>query len=317
MACEPHGGPGWTNRVDQFCAHLETEEERSSHTRRSYRDTLLAFASWYRQQHGEDPELARIDKRDALDWKDHIERNGRADRQGNVKPAALATVNRKLSALRMFVRWAKDQGLADPRLDAPRPRKRHGRPKPKSLEPDERKALLKKVEGQGDTRDILLIRTGLEAGLRVAELAALHWSDVKITERKGSLTVRHGKGNKQRAIDLTKSLRHDFLEHGYERNRGKDKPVFTNSHGKGLSVRGIQDIVERLAATTRVGKRIGLDGCTAHTLRHTCADFLLNEVGLSVPEVAEILGHSDLKTTMVYLAPHTGRLADRMAAIEG
>jgi integrase len=177
---------------------------------------------------------------------------------------------------------------------------------------------LKKAEGQGETRDILLIRTGLEAGLRVAELAGLHWSDVKITERKGRLTVRHGKGNKQRTIDLTKSLRHAFLEHGYERNRGKDKPVFENAHGKGLSVRGIQDIVERLAATTRVGRRpVGLDGCTAHTLRHTCADWLLNEVGLSVPEVAEILGHSDLKTTMVYLAPHQGRLADRMAAIEG
>ncbi len=43
---------------------------------------------------------------------------------------------------------------------------------------------------------------------------------------------------------------------------------------------------------------------------------LLNEVGLSVPEVAEILGHSDIKTTMIYLAPHKGKLADRMASIE-
>jgi site-specific recombinase XerD len=43
---------------------------------------------------------------------------------------------------------------------------------------------------------------------------------------------------------------------------------------------------------------------------------LLNEVGLSVPEVAEILGHSDIKTTMIYLAPHKGKPADRMASIE-
>jgi integrase len=81
--------------------------------------------------------------------------------------------------------------------------------------------------------------------------------------------------------------------------------------------RAIQDIVERLAARTPLGKRVGLEGCTVHTLRHTCADWLLNEVGPSVPEVAEILGHSDLKTTMIYLAPHKGCLADRMAAIEG
>ena len=130
------------------------------------------------------------------------------------------------------------------------------------------------------------------------------------------MTVRQGKGNKQRAVDLTKSLRHAFLEHGYERHRGKDKPVFEGQRG-GLSIRGIQDIIERYAASARVGKRVGLDGCTAHTLRHTCADWLLNEVGLSVPEVAEILGHADIKTTMIYLAPHKGRLSDRMAAIEG
>src|SRR6185437_6956258 len=126
-----------------------------------------------------------------------------------------------------------------------------------SLEPDERKALLRAVEGRQSTRDILLIRTGLEAGLRVAELAALRWPDVKLSERKGQLTVRRGKGNTQRVVDLTKSLRNAFLEHGYERHRGKDRPVFDGRNGA-LSVRGIQDIIERYAGITRIGKRVGL-----------------------------------------------------------
>jgi integrase len=306
----------WSDHVDQFLSHLR-DEEKSAHTQRNYRDDLLAFAAWYRgTNRGHDPELARLVKRDLLDWKDQVERKGgRPDPQGHPRPAALATVNRKLSAVRAFLRWAQDLGRG-PAFEPPRPRRRQGRSKPKSLEPDQRKALLRTVEARGDTRDILLIRTGLEAGLRVSEMAALKWSDVKISERKGTLTVRHGKGNKERTVDLTKSLRNAFLEHGYQRHRGQDKPVFAGQRG-GLSVRGIQDLVERLAGITRLGKRVGLDGCTVHTLRHTCADWLLNEVGLSVPEVAEILGHSDLKTTMIYLAPHQGRLADRMAAIEG
>jgi integrase len=317
MPATDTAGPTWSDRVDQWIAQLR-DEEKSAHTQRNYRDTVLAFAGWYRTQNGgEDPELARLVTRELLDWKDHLERQGgRKDREGNPRAAALQTVNKQLSAMRGFVRWAQELGLTDARLAPPKPRRKHNPPRPKSLEPEERKALIKTVETRGDTRDILLIRTGLEAGLRVAELADLLWSDVKISERKGSLTVRHGKGNKQRTIDLTKSLRHAFLEHGYNRHRGKDKPVFESQRG-GLSVRGIQDIVERLAGITRVGKRIGLDGCTVHTLRHTAADWLLNEVGLSVPEVAEILGHADLKTTMIYLAPHKGRLADRMAAIEG
>src|SRR5262249_54479114 len=183
--------PSWSACVDRFDAHLE-EEEKSVHTRRVYRDTLLAFCGWHRESRGEDPDVGSVSKRDALDWKDHIERTGRADRQGNVRPAALATVNKKLSALRTFIRWAKDEGLADPRLDAPKPRRRHGRPRPKSLEPEERKALIRAVEARHDTRDILLVRIGLEAGLRVAEMAALRWADVKISERKGTLLV-HGK----------------------------------------------------------------------------------------------------------------------------
>ena len=274
--------PSWSDHVDQFLAHLR-DEEKSAHTQRNYRDDLLAFAAWHRHHNGgDDPEVPRITKRDLLDWKDHVEKQGgRPDRQGNTRAAALATVNRKLSAVRSFVRWAQDLGLSPP-FEPPKPRRRQGRSKPKSLEPDERKALIRTVEARGDTRDILLIRTGLEAGLRVSEMAALKWSDVKISERKGTVLVRHGKGNKERTVDLTKSLRHAFLEHGYQRHRGKDKPVFDGQRG-GLSVRGIQDIVERLAGITRLGKRVGLDGCTVHTLRHTCADWLLNEVGLSVP----------------------------------
>jgi integrase/recombinase XerC len=308
--------PSWSDRVDQFLEHLR-QEERSEHTRRNYRDDVLAFSDWYRDENRqEEPELSRISKSDILGWKEHIEKHGRADRQGTYHPAALATVNRKLSAMRAFLGWARELGYIDPRVDAPKPRKRHGRPRPKSLEPEERKALIRAVEARHDTRDVLLIRIGLEAGLRVSEMASLRWSDVKISERKGELRVRHGKGNKERTVDLTKTLRNAFLEYGYQRHHGKDKAVLEGQRGP-LSVRGIQDIVERLAAITRVGKRIGLEGCTVHTLRHTCADWLLNEVNLSVPEVAEILGHSDLKTTMVYLAPHKGRLADRMAAIEG
>ena len=46
-------------------------------------------------------------------------------------------------------------------------------------------------------------------------------------------------------------------------------------------------------------KRAGLIGCTIHTLRHTHATRLIQN-GMSVYEVKEILGHSDIKTTMRY-----------------
>ena len=56
-------------------------------------------------------------------------------------------------------------------------------------------------------------------------------------------------------------------------------------------------------------------GFSIHRLRHSCADRLLNEEGFTVPQVAEVLGHSDIKTTMLYLRPAKGKLSDRMANV--
>jgi site-specific recombinase XerD len=49
----------------------------------------------------------------------------------------------------------------------------------------------------------------------------------------------------------------------------------------------------------RAFKRAGLDGCTAHTLRHTHATRLIQN-GLNLYEIKEILGHADIQTTMRY-----------------
>jgi integrase len=266
-----------------------------------------------------------LTKRDVLDWKQSIEETGgRKDKDGEgnrtiARAAKTPTVNRKLAAVRSFFRWAQEHDLGV-RFDPPKPRKRQGRTEPKSLEADERRALLRAVESAGNTRDILLIRCGLEGGLRVSEMAALRWSDVKISDRKGEMRVK-GKGGKERTVPLTKSLRNAFVEHGYGRHRGKDKAPFESQRGgRPLSVRGIQDIIEGYGKAARVGKTVGLPGFSAHVLRHTCADWLLNnpdpDQRLTVPEVAQILGHADIKTTGIYLRPQGGRLAEKMARID-
>jgi len=73
--------PSWSDRLDQFVAHVR-DEKKSAHTQRNYPGDLLAFAAWYRGYNGgNDPKLARIAKRDTLDQKDHVEKLGvRPDR---------------------------------------------------------------------------------------------------------------------------------------------------------------------------------------------------------------------------------------------
>ena len=67
--------------------------------------------------------------------------------------------------------------------------------------------------------------------------------------------------------------------------------VFTNRSG---GPRGYASI-----SIMKAMRRAGLHDCTIHTLRHTHATRLIQN-GMSVYEVKEILGHSDIKTTMMY-----------------
>jgi integrase len=306
--------PTWSDRVAAFIDDLE-ELQRSEHTRRNYRDDLLAFAGWYRDTHeGEDPQLETLTKRTVLDWKKRIEdTGGRKHKDGNATKGSMPTVNRKVAAINAFLRWAQDRELA-PRSSPVKPNKTQRSKEPKSLEADARRALLREVLDAKNHQHILIFRLGLDGGLRVSEMAALDWSNVKVTDRKGQMTVK-GKGNKTRTVPMTPALRQAFLDAGWSRHKGHDLAVL-QGRVRRLSIRGIQDIAERYGRAVKVGKRVGLDGFSVHVLRHSCADRLLNEEGLSVPEVAEILGHADIKTTMLYLRPHAGKLSDRMASIQ-
>jgi integrase len=301
--------PDWTDHVGQWVDHLE-EAQKSPRTVANYRNDAAVFAAWYRGQYDVDPELPQLGKRDVLDWKAALEKTG--GRKG--AEAKLPTVNRKLAAMNSFLRWAHDREIIL-RFDAVKPNKRQGKPKPKSLEADERRAFINAVEDAGDSQHILIMRLGLDIGLRVSEMAALKWDHVKISDRKGWVRVAHGKGNKEREVPMTPALRKAFLDHGWNRHKGTSRNVL-QGRLKPLSVRGIQDIVERYGRKARVGKRVGLQGFSAHSLRHTCAYWLLNEKGMEITDVAEILGHSDVKTTQLYLRPHKGKLADRMSQLD-
>ena len=92
----------WTNALTRFAAHL-IEHEKSEHTQKNYREDLLAFTAWYQTTYQERPDLKALAPAELREWKGHL----RDDRQ--LEPR---TVNRKLAALRSFLTWATDAGLA-------------------------------------------------------------------------------------------------------------------------------------------------------------------------------------------------------------
>lgn len=301
--------PSWDEMVRAFTEHLG-DEERSDNTIGAYRSDLGQFARWYRDARDLEPELGQLTRRDLNEWKAAIEASGgQAGRRGSV-----ATINRKLSAVKTFFAWCarQDRGV---RFEPPKPARRQGRPEPRWLGRDEERALVAAAEQAGNRRDVAIIQLGLNAGLRVSEMAALDWSDVTIGERKGLLVVRKGKGRKEREVPVNKTLRYALMDSAGGRAPRKG-PVFAGRSEDGsLSIPHLKRIPVGYAKVARVGRRVGIPKFSHHCLRHTFARRLV-EKGTPLPDIARLLGHEDINTTMVYMQSKTDDLAAAVAGLD-
>jgi len=145
------------------------------------------------------------------------------------------------------------------------------------------------------TRNHALLCMFLDTGLRLSELIALDLSDVDVA--RAVIRVRNGKGSKERCVyagqTLARALRQWIEVRPYAQ---ADAALFLTRTGKRLDKRNVARIVERV--TQRAG--IGGKRVHPHLLRHTYAThFIMN--GGDPFSLQRILGHSDIKTTMIYV----------------
>src|SRR5215204_2633205 len=176
--------------VDRFLQDLQ-RQETSPNTRRSYQLDLLHFASWFARTVGETFSPEAVTPSDVREYRGHLM---------TVEKRQPATVNRRLAALRRFFQWAKASGLAK---DLPTDNVKGVASSPRAphwLDKRDIDRLIRTVERHGNTRDLAIVLTLRHTGIRVSELSSLRVGDVEASERKGTLTVRSGKGSKFRVL---------------------------------------------------------------------------------------------------------------------
>lgn len=139
-------------------------------------------------------------------------------------------------------------------------------------------------------RDRALVAFLLATGCRVSEVCSVNREDVDFKDLQLQVI---GKGNKERTvyIDAACALR----LRAWLAEREDDEPaLFINRYGERIEPGGVRDVLGRVAA------RAGVEGVHPHRFRRTLATSLINR-GMSLQEVAAILGHSKLDTTMTYV----------------
>jgi integrase len=283
----------WPDAVNRFMAHLENAD-RSHHTTQAYRENLSAFAKWWAQTSADPLTPGAISDDDVRDWRNFLrqplEKAGRKR-----KPA---TINAMMSALKSFLGWAAGPGkIIETRPSSP-PRERLARRTVKWLDRKQQNALLRTASKARTPRERALVVILIETGVRVAELVALERSDVEMSEKKGTLEVRAGKGCKPRRVMLSRDAREAFQRlRALDSDAPEDEPIFHSQRKdhtgrrKRLSVRGVESMFKRLA------RKLGWSELHPHQLRHTCA-INLRDAGWDWTLIAAHLGHSSVKTTM-------------------
>lgn len=134
----------------------------------------------------------------------------------------------------------------------------------------------------------LIIQIGYSAGLRVSEIINLKWEDIDFN--RNLIHLKRAKGKKDRIVMLSQKVK-EGLESLSQEKQGY---VFqTNRNGK-YTQRTIQKIIEHTAKKAGINKKI-----TPHTLRHSFATHLL-ENGTDLRYIRDLLGHSDISTTLIY-----------------
>jgi integrase len=147
---------------------------------------------------------------------------------------------------------------------------------------EERSAEMKR--NMQDAYDLVILL--LDTGARYSEIANIEWSRINLDER--TINLWRSKVQNETTLYMT-DRSYDVLAR--RALSGSGQYVFQSRNG---GARGYASQSIRKAL-----RKAGLPDCRIHTLRHTHASRLIQN-GMSVYEVREILGHSDIKTTMRY-----------------
>ena len=272
--------------IDQFLSYLRYERNRSPLTVRWYEESLRDFETYIR---GVDDylSLSTVDADVIRGWVERMMDEGK-------KPA---TVNRGLSAVKTFYRFALSRKLVekDPAHGIIGPKK--SKPLPQYVREGDMNRLLDEYL-QGDEYNKVRARTIIivfyETGIRLAELIGLNDEDVDFDSMQLKVT---GKRDKQRIVpfgaEMAEALQQYMALRDTEVER-QEPGLFLSNKGRRVSREMVRNLVKQsLSEVTTLRKR------SPHVLRHSFATAMLNN-GAGLESVKKLLGHESLETTEIY-----------------
>jgi site-specific recombinase XerD len=268
----------------EFIGHLR-RVGRSPSTLTAYASDLRHFTAWYSARFNNRFTIDQLEPADVeayLSW---------GQDQG-FKPT---TLNRRLSVIKRYIHWCRRNGIINGQVQVEIDDITTQKPAeliPEGLNKQQKERLLTVFENKANIRDRAIILVLLNTGLRVSELVALEPKDVEVSRNESVIHIR--KNGASRSIPLPSTASKALATYLEVRPSELGKGLFIGRQGS-LTKEGIAAMIARYA------EQASLIGITPNTLRHTFAYEYLEQNKNDVVKLAEILGHSDLNSTRIYL----------------
>ena len=261
-----------------FCQHLRSEE-REPETIEKYRRDVRAFATWLQ---GREASKERV-----VEWKEHLRRSGYAP----------VTINSMLTAVNRFFPFL---GWDEQRVRSLRIQRRVFRNRERELTREEYVRLVETARGLGKERLALLMETICATGIRVSEVKYITVEAVQTGRAEVSL-----KG-KIRTILIPNKLCRKLRKYARKQKTASGE-IFLTRSGKGLSRRQIWAEMKAVCSEAKLPP----SKVFPHNLRHLFARCFYRACR-DVVQLADVLGHSSVETTRIYLISSGTEHARRM-----
>lgn len=145
-------------------------------------------------------------------------------------------------------------------------------------------------ENAANTRDLALIAFLVSTGCRISEVCALNVLDIDFRSRSVKVL---GKGNKERVVYLD-DVCVMYLERYFQERVDDKEALFLGKGTDRMTPHGVRAMLKRIEA------RSGVENVHPHRFRRTLATNLINH-GMPIQEIAAVLGHDKIDTTMKYV----------------
>ena len=280
--------------MDSFIQYLQMEG-KSENTIKGYDQSVSGFLKWFDQSKG--VEFQRLHHENVREYLSFLK---------TIKNSKPKTINTKINALVKFNEFLIESNVQEEMVLT----------KKDYVKVQQQYASLAKVEykdvekfrqmvlDSGNKRNYALVTLLAYAGLRISEALNLKLDDFNITSRE--ILVKNGKGSKSRTVfinDKVKTALQSWLKERVKEGI-ENEQLFVSNRNKQMDRTTVNKHFKEYAE--KLGKDI-----TPHDLRHFFCSHAINK-GMSVHEVANQAGHSNIHTTLLYTNPSKDDLINKM-----